>query len=110
MEIFITGGTGFVGTALSRRLLDTDHTVTAVGTSPRHTLDKQPGFRYVSADTTRRGGWQDQLQAADAVVNLAGKSIFKRWTEKYKNQMIESRILTTRNLVDALPEGKGPIL
>lgn len=99
-----------MGTALSRRLLELDHSVTAVGTSPRHALDKAPGFRYLSADTTRSGGWQDELQAADAVINLAGKSIFKRWTKKYKKQMTESRILTTRNLVDALPQGKETVL
>ncbi len=110
MEIFITGGTGFVGTALSRYLLEQGHKITAVGTSLRHILESYPGFRYLSADTTRKGDWQDKLQSMDAVVNLAGKSIFRRWSKTHKRRMVESRILTTRNLVDALPVGREMVL
>ncbi|MDP3285026.1 MAG: TIGR01777 family oxidoreductase, partial [Desulfobacterales bacterium] len=40
------------------------------------------------------------------VINLAGRSKFRRWNEKYKKSIYESRILTTRNLVEALPSGR----
>ena len=43
------------------------------------------------------------MPEADVIVNLAGRTIFKRWTKAYKKQMQASRILTTRNLVAALP-------
>jgi uncharacterized protein (TIGR01777 family) len=43
----------------------------------------------------------------DAVINLAGASIFKRWTQKYKKKIRDSRLLTTRNVVSALPAGKA---
>jgi NAD dependent epimerase/dehydratase family enzyme len=43
----------------------------------------------------------------DAVINLAGASIFSRWTAQTKRLMYDSRILTTRNLVDAMPVNKG---
>jgi hypothetical protein len=78
--------------------------VTAVGLSPSPNLIKHSNFRYIAADTTRAGAWQDELRGQQVIVNLAGKSIFKRWTEDYKKQIYDSRILTTRNLVDALPE------
>jgi uncharacterized protein (TIGR01777 family) len=46
----------------------------------------------------------------DAVVNLAGKTIFKRWTQRYKKLLYDSRILTTRNAVAAMPEKTNIIL
>jgi uncharacterized protein (TIGR01777 family) len=44
------------------------------------------------------------------VVNLAGKGIFKRWTRRYKRQIYNSRILTTRNIVDALAADSKVVL
>ncbi|MBL7181034.1 MAG: TIGR01777 family oxidoreductase [Pseudomonadota bacterium] len=107
MKIFITGGLGFIGRHLSGFFLSQGHRVTAVGTRPSQHLITHDHFRYISADTTRKGTWQDALQDTDAVINLAGKSIFKRWTQSYKQLIYESRILTTRNLVEALPANKG---
>jgi uncharacterized protein len=105
MNFFITGGLGFVGRHLSNFLLQEGHRVTAVGLSKNPTVIDHPDFRYLSADTTEKGGWQQELGDQQVIVNLAGKSIFKRWTDDYKKQIHDSRILTTRNLVDALPSG-----
>ena len=110
MKIFITGGSGFVGTNLSFYMLEKGHSVIAVGTSPAHKVIRHDNFHYISADTTTKGTWQDALKHVDAVINLAGKNILKRWSNNYKNQIYNSRILTTRNLVEALPEKKEIIL
>ncbi len=110
MKIFVTGGTGFVGTHLSERLLDAGHEVTVTGSRPEYKTFRHERFRYISADTSAPGKWQEAVAQADAVVNLAGRSIFSVWTEKYKKAMYDSRILTTRNLVEALPEGKNTVL
>jgi len=104
MNYFITGGLGFVGRHLSDCLLKEGNRVTAVGLSSNPKLIEHSNFRYIAADTTKTGAWQDELRGQQVIVNLAGKSIFKRWTEDYKKQIYDSRILTTRNLVDALPE------
>lgn len=103
-KIFITGGTGFVGVNLSRYLLGKNQQVVATGMSKGHPLSGQPNFQYVSADTSKKGKWQDQVPEADIIINLAGRNIFHFWTQAYKNQIYESRIHTTRNLVDALPD------
>jgi len=95
-----------VGMALSRYFLEKGYQVSATGTSAAHPLSGRENFNYIPADTTREGEWQDALQEVDIVINLAGRNIFKRWTRSYKNQIYESRILTTKNLVNALPENK----
>jgi uncharacterized protein (TIGR01777 family) len=106
MKMFITGGTGFVGTHLTKAYLDKGWHVTATGTSSTHTLSGTENFTYITADTTEPGGWQDAVREADAIVNLAGRNIFSLWTENYKNQMYDSRIKTTRNLVESLEDGR----
>lgn len=103
MKILITGGSGFVGSNLTDFLLSKGHQVIAIGRSePQHGVDRA-NYHFVAADTTSKGPWQKELANADAVVNLAGATIFRRWTKKYKKQIYDSRILTTRNLVEALP-------
>jgi uncharacterized protein (TIGR01777 family) len=110
MKILITGGLGFVGTNLSDYLLEKGHAVIAVGRAATQNRIIAHNYQYISADTTQPGEWQKALGDVDAVVNLAGKSIFKRWSESYKKQIYDSRILTTRNVVDALPADRSVVL
>ena len=110
MKILITGGLGFVGANLSDYLLDKGHTVTALGRAATQDRITSDSYQYISADTTRPGDWQKALGDVDAVVNLVGKSIFKRWSKSYKEQIYDSRILTTRNVVDALPADQPVVL
>jgi uncharacterized protein (TIGR01777 family) len=104
MNVFIAGGSGFIGTHLSRQLLALGHAVTVTGSRSRHLLAGQDRFCYIPADTTEPGAWQQPLASCDMVINLAGKSIFRHWTDRYKETIHASRILTTRHLVAALPE------
>ena len=54
MKILITGGSGFVGTNLTRFLLDKGHRIRAVGRSePRHLFDHE-NYRFIAADTTTK--------------------------------------------------------
>ena len=110
MNVLIAGGLGFIGRRLSEFFLDRGHRVTATGSKPAGKNIERERFVYLSADTTLAGAWQDHAADADAVINLAGRTIFKRWTASYKQQILDSRILTTRNLVEALPENKKVVL
>jgi len=107
MNIVITGGLGFVGRKLSNFFLKQNHRVIATGSRPNPMLIEHENFRYISANTTQPGIWQQEIRLADVVINLAGKSLFSPWTKKHKAQMRNSRILTTRHVVNALPEGKN---
>jgi uncharacterized protein (TIGR01777 family) len=110
MKILITGALGFIGKNLSDDLLNKGHSVIALGRSATQNRIISDRYQYISADTTLPGDWQAALGDVDGVVNLAGKSIFKRWSASYKKEIYDSRILTTRNVVDALPIGKSVIL
>lgn len=110
MKIAITGCAGFVGARLTTYLINLGHQVTGIdAVSPRTAADAAP-FQFIQADTTRPGDWQQGLTDVDAVVNLTGKNIFHLWTKKYKEQIVNTRILTTRNIVAALKKNRNVTL
>ena len=110
MKVFITGGLGFVGTQLSIRCLNRGHEVTVVDYPPQPKPFTPHQVKYVSADTTTSGAWQEELKNHDVVINLAGASIFQRWNDATKQLIYDSRILTTRNVVEAMAGEKGALL
>jgi uncharacterized protein (TIGR01777 family) len=105
MKVFITGGTGFVGTYLSRRLALTGHKVTILTRKERPPVPAHPGIHYLVGNPTREGPWMAVVPEYDWIINLAGASIFTRWTRGHKVEIHDSRIFTTRNLVTALAAG-----
>ena len=107
MQIFVTGGTGFVGTALVEYLAGLGHEILVLTRSDRPFHRQQPLITPVQGDPTREGTWQAAAARADAVINLAGASIFERWTPEVKARIVESRLLTTRNLVAAMAREPG---
>lgn len=110
MKILVTGASGFVGTHLTGFLLNRKHEVVGLARSLRNKGFSHSKYRFIAADTAQPGPWQEALADVDAVVNLAGRSIFGRWNEAVKTEIRESRILTTRHLVQGLPSGKPVVL
>ncbi len=106
MNIFVTGGTGFVGRTLTGTFTGRGHRVTLLTRKIRASAEPPEGAVYLEGDPTRRGDWQARVPEHDAVVNLAGASIFTRWTASVKKKIRDSRVLTTQNIVDAL-SGRG---
>ena len=110
MKVFIVGGTGFVGVSLANRLRALGEAVTVMGTGAARPAGLERGVAVVTGDGRVPGPWQREIPGHDAVVNLAGASIFQRWTPAAKIAIRESRLLTTRNVVDAIPAGAGVTL
>src|SRR5699024_7959562 len=99
MDIFISGGTGFIGSYLRRMLLQEGHLLTIVTRSPeKYASETAKNQQFISWDADLA----EQMEQTDAVINLAGASIFgQRWTERVKKRIYSSRIESTRKLVDA---------
>lgn len=97
MKVIIAGGTGFIGKAMVRRYLAAGHTVTVVG----RRCEK---IQRIFGDSVKAVDWQTLdkqiIQAADLVINLTGATIGeKRWTKKRKQEILDSRIQSTKQLV-----------
>jgi uncharacterized protein len=101
MNIFITGGTGFIGKPLSKALSDKGHRIYILTRSLKNPAHPD-NILYVDGDPACKGPWLERLVECDVVINLAGASIFKRWTSAYKETLLKSRIDTTRNIVEGL--------
>jgi uncharacterized protein (TIGR01777 family) len=103
MKLLITGGTGFVGGQLTSRLIQEGHEVTILTRSLKGAKEAPSGISYLEGDPTKKGPWQEAIQNHDAVINLAGASIFSKWTAEHKKAIRESRVNTTRNIVEGIP-------
>jgi uncharacterized protein (TIGR01777 family) len=101
MQVVVTGGTGFIGHALCERLAGSGHSVTVLTRSATPSSSGS-SIRFVSFQDPN---WLASLQAADAVVNLAGEPIAaSRWTGAQKQRIRDSRIGTTSKLVAGLKQ------
>ena len=92
MRVLITGGSGFIGQALTRALLARGDLVVILSRTPER-VSPRPGLECLSSLEQIKG-------RVDAVVNLAGAPIIdRRWTDKRKRLLLDSRLQTTRELV-----------
>lgn len=110
MKIVLAGGSGFLGSALSRALTRDGQDVTVLTRSPAPTTTSDPRLSFVpwTPDGTV-GTWASAVNGADIVVNLAGESIAaKRWSAAQKDKLRESRILATRSLTSAIRQAARP--
>lgn len=98
-QILITGGTGFIGTHLSEILMRKGHYLTIVTRSPEaYKSEEAKNQKFISWDEL-----SSVIDSIDVVINMAGENLFgQRWTPEVKEKLYNSRILTTRKLVDAI--------
>jgi uncharacterized protein (TIGR01777 family) len=104
MRVFVTGGTGLIGQRLVKQLLERgDHPVVL---TRRFGVARQsfgPKFELIEGDPMQPGDWMDAAAGCDSAINLAGENVFnRRWKESFKKLLVDSRILSTRHVVQAL--------
>ena len=107
MRVLITGGTGFVGKQLSSRLVQDGNEITILTRSLKGSEQAPKGISYLQGDPTEKGPWQEAIPNHDAVINLAGASIFSKWSDEYKKLIRDSRVFTTRNIIEGIPSQSG---
>ncbi|ABS04338.1 NAD-dependent epimerase/dehydratase [Kineococcus radiotolerans SRS30216 = ATCC BAA-149] len=101
----IPGGTGQVGGVLRRALAARGDEVVVVSRRPEAL---EPGIRHVVWDGRTQGAWADEVDGADAVVNLAGRSVSCRYTDANLRQMMDSRVDSTRAVGEAISRASDP--
>jgi len=98
-------GTGRVGGVLRRALSARGDEVTVLSRRPEQLED---GVRHVVWDGRSLGAWGAALDGADAVVNLAGRSVSCRYTDTNLRQMMSSRVDSTRVVGEAIARARRP--
>lgn len=101
MKVLVTGATGLVGKQVVKILHDKGITIHFLTTSANKVISKtnSKGFYW-----NPKSGEIDEncLSGVDAIIHLAGASIAKRWTNAYKEEIVESRILSSNLLFQTL--------
>lgn len=103
-RVIVTGATGLIGKEVCEGLIGRGYEVVVFSRDPDSARAEVPGAaEYVAWTATESGPWAAHLDGAWGVISLAGASIAgKRWTEEYKREIRDSRIIGTRGLVKAM--------
>jgi uncharacterized protein len=104
IKIAVTGATGLIGQRLCKELIGKGHELTIfTGNIRKAGLLIKGAKEYIYWDYHKPEEWGKYIENKDAVIHLAGAGIAdKRWTEDYKKTILESREISTKNLVKAI--------
>ena len=108
MKVLITGATGLIGTELVSLLLQNGISVNYLTTSKKKIVNE---LNYNGFYWSPEQGLIDEncLMGVDSIINLAGANIAKRWTNSYKQEIIESRLLSSALLFKALKNNPNQV-
>lgn len=106
--VLITGGTGMVGTSLTKLLLNKGYQVIVLTRQPR--VSNVPNLSYAVWDIDKGYIDPSAIQNADTIVHLAGAGVAdKRWSKKRKQEIVDSRVLSGALLVKYLTENSHQV-
>src|ERR1700680_5047898 len=103
MKIVIPGGTGQVGTLLARAFVADGHEVVVLSRKPRNAP-----WRVVGWDAEMVSEWATEIDGADIVINMAGRSVNCRYNAANRHEILDSRLDSTRVVGLALAQSLPP--
>ena len=104
MKIVIPGGSGQVGTILARAFHGSGDEVVVLS----RRADARPPWRLVAWDGATKGNWQREIDDCDVVINLAGRSVNCRYGPANREEILRSRVLSTRVVGEAVARAARP--
>ena len=101
-QIILVGASGYLGHALIS-FLKPEHEITVIS---RH--DPKLDAKFIEWDGATMGHWARAFDGADAVINLAGRTVNCRYNDENKRQILDSRVQTTNLIGRAIADAKMP--
>lgn len=102
MKIILPGGSGQVGQSLAREFTKRGDQVVILTRAPHQTTGHLPTPKYVAWDARTLGPWTSELDGADVVINLAGKTVNCRYNTANRREILDSRVDSTRVVGQAI--------
>lgn len=103
MKIVIPGGSGQVGTIMARKFHGEGHNVVVLSRKP-----SAAPWRTAFWDAETLGDWASEIDGADVVINMAGRSVNCRYGAENRRLIIDSRVNSTRIVGEAIAAAKNP--
>jgi hypothetical protein len=116
LRIVIPGGEGHLGRVLAQRFSEQGHQVTTLTRNRHNPPSASRGafsgsllpWSTVEWDGAKLGAWVETLEGADVVINLVGRSVDCRYNWKNRDEILQSRVRSTRILGEAIQRLKHP--
>ena len=109
-KIIITGATGLIGQKLCSKLLEQGNEITIFTRNPEAAKKVIKGvIKFVKWNYNYPEEWKDYLNEMDSVIHLAGTNLgAKRWNHEFKKELFNSRIESTRQIINATTANNMP--
>jgi uncharacterized protein len=108
--VLITGGTGLIGKAITKALLEKNYSVIILSRATRNSKPDTPNLSYAQWNIQEQTIDKDAIAKADYIIHLAGAGVAdKRWTKKRKQEIVDSRVKSGELIVKALKENTNNV-
>src|SRR4051794_17083015 len=104
-RIVLAGGNGLLGTMLAKHLANKGYEIVVFSRTAHANTDNT---KFVTWDAKSIGNWQRELDGVFAVINLNGRSVNCRYTEKNRRDILDSRVLSTKAIGEAIARCANP--
>ncbi len=108
MKVLITGATGLVGTQLSDLFKEKGHHVNYL-TSRQEAIKNEPNYKGFLWDVNNMTIDPKCIEGVDAIIHLAGETVFQRWTDEAKKRIMDSRIDSSQLLFNLLSDNEHAV-